>query len=354
MARATRRRCPTWRRRRPPSSRTSRSSPRPTGARRCRSSTRSPAGSRRCSSCSAPRSPPPPGRRRSRSPASSPSRPASCSCAAPAARRRPLDGDGGRHRGHDRVLHRDRQERAAPRRHDPVLRGRARGPGHRLRRRALGRPRPRRGPCAASRAGRRRRASAMFGAYGLVLAALRLAPAAPVAAVRETSVVMATALAAIFLHEHVSRARAARRGAGVRRRRRAGGHMSTRRRGRRRLRARLRGDRLLRRAGDHGRGRAHARDRIERRPQRRPPGRACGRRRPRSARPRQGRGRRGARPGAGRRRRGCRGAGGRRARPRRAGAARLPRRARARPGRRRPARARLAAGRPRSRASLRS
>lgn len=49
----------------------------------------------------------------------------------------------------------------------------------------------------------------MFGAYGLVLAALRLAPAAPVAAVRETSVVMATALAAVYLHEHVSRARAA-------------------------------------------------------------------------------------------------------------------------------------------------
>jgi drug/metabolite transporter (DMT)-like permease len=48
----------------------------------------------------------------------------------------------------------------------------------------------------------------MFGAYGLVLAALRLAPAAPVAAVRETSVVMATALAAIFLREHVSRGRA--------------------------------------------------------------------------------------------------------------------------------------------------
>jgi drug/metabolite transporter (DMT)-like permease len=49
----------------------------------------------------------------------------------------------------------------------------------------------------------------MFGAYGLVLEALRLAPAAPVAAVRETSVVMATALAAIFLREHVSRGRAA-------------------------------------------------------------------------------------------------------------------------------------------------
>ena len=49
---------------------------------------------------------------------------------------------------------------------------------------------------------------AMFGAYGLVLAALRLAPAAPVAAVRETSVVMATGLAAVYLHEHVTRERA--------------------------------------------------------------------------------------------------------------------------------------------------
>jgi drug/metabolite transporter (DMT)-like permease len=48
----------------------------------------------------------------------------------------------------------------------------------------------------------------MFGAYGLVLAALRLAPAAPVAAVRETSVVMATALAAVYLHERVTRERA--------------------------------------------------------------------------------------------------------------------------------------------------
>jgi drug/metabolite transporter (DMT)-like permease len=48
----------------------------------------------------------------------------------------------------------------------------------------------------------------MFGAYGLVLAALRLAPAAPVAAVRETSVVMATGLAALYLHERVTRERA--------------------------------------------------------------------------------------------------------------------------------------------------
>src|SRR5204863_2386203 len=49
----------------------------------------------------------------------------------------------------------------------------------------------------------------MFLAYALVLAALRLAPAASVAAVRETSVVMATALAAAFLGEPVSRGRAA-------------------------------------------------------------------------------------------------------------------------------------------------
>jgi drug/metabolite transporter (DMT)-like permease len=49
----------------------------------------------------------------------------------------------------------------------------------------------------------------MFGAYGLVLAALRLAPAAPVAAVRETSVVIATGLAALYLKERVTRERAA-------------------------------------------------------------------------------------------------------------------------------------------------
>lgn len=48
----------------------------------------------------------------------------------------------------------------------------------------------------------------MFLAYALVLAALRLAPAASVAAVRETSVVMATVLAAVVLHEPVSRGRA--------------------------------------------------------------------------------------------------------------------------------------------------
>jgi drug/metabolite transporter (DMT)-like permease len=48
---------------------------------------------------------------------------------------------------------------------------------------------------------------AMFGAYGLVLAALRHAPAAPVAAVRETSIVLAVALGAVVLHEPVGRAR---------------------------------------------------------------------------------------------------------------------------------------------------
>ena len=48
-----------------------------------------------------------------------------------------------------------------------------------------------------------------FGAYLLVLAALRLAEPGPVAAVRETSVVIAAALGALVLHERVTRARAA-------------------------------------------------------------------------------------------------------------------------------------------------
>ena len=46
-------------------------------------------------------------------------------------------------------------------------------------------------------------AVASFGAYALVLAALRLASAPEVAAVRETSVVLAALLAAVFLHEPV-------------------------------------------------------------------------------------------------------------------------------------------------------
>jgi drug/metabolite transporter (DMT)-like permease len=50
---------------------------------------------------------------------------------------------------------------------------------------------------------------ATFGAYTLVLAALARAPAAPVAAVRETSVVIATALAVPILHERVGPARLA-------------------------------------------------------------------------------------------------------------------------------------------------
>jgi drug/metabolite transporter (DMT)-like permease len=48
-----------------------------------------------------------------------------------------------------------------------------------------------------------------FGAYLPVLAALRLAEPGPVAAVRETSVVIATALGALILRERVTRARAA-------------------------------------------------------------------------------------------------------------------------------------------------
>jgi drug/metabolite transporter (DMT)-like permease len=46
-------------------------------------------------------------------------------------------------------------------------------------------------------------AAATFGAFLMVLAAFRLAPAAPVAAVRETSVVIAAILAAAVLHESV-------------------------------------------------------------------------------------------------------------------------------------------------------
>jgi drug/metabolite transporter (DMT)-like permease len=49
----------------------------------------------------------------------------------------------------------------------------------------------------------------VFGAYVLVLAALARAPAAPVAAIRETSVVIATALAAPILRERVGAARLA-------------------------------------------------------------------------------------------------------------------------------------------------
>jgi drug/metabolite transporter (DMT)-like permease len=48
----------------------------------------------------------------------------------------------------------------------------------------------------------------VVGAYGSVLAALRLADAAPVAAVRESSVVIAALMAAVFLHEAVDRRRA--------------------------------------------------------------------------------------------------------------------------------------------------
>jgi drug/metabolite transporter (DMT)-like permease len=46
-------------------------------------------------------------------------------------------------------------------------------------------------------------AAASFGAYALVLAALRLASAPEVAAVRETSVVLAALLAGTFLRECV-------------------------------------------------------------------------------------------------------------------------------------------------------
>lgn len=51
-------------------------------------------------------------------------------------------------------------------------------------------------------------APATFGSYALALFALQLAPAAPVAAVRETSVLLVTALAALWLKERVTVARA--------------------------------------------------------------------------------------------------------------------------------------------------
>ena len=50
-------------------------------------------------------------------------------------------------------------------------------------------------------------ATASYGAYALALFALKLAPAASVAAVRETSVVIAVALAAPVLRERVGPAR---------------------------------------------------------------------------------------------------------------------------------------------------
>jgi drug/metabolite transporter (DMT)-like permease len=46
-------------------------------------------------------------------------------------------------------------------------------------------------------------ALASFGAYALVLAALALAPAAPVAAVRESSIVFVAVLSALVLREPV-------------------------------------------------------------------------------------------------------------------------------------------------------
>ncbi|MEA2408555.1 MAG: hypothetical protein QOE69_2674 [Thermoleophilaceae bacterium] len=52
-------------------------------------------------------------------------------------------------------------------------------------------------------------AAATFGAFLMVLAAFRLAPAAPVAATRESSVVIAALLGAVVLHERVDASRIA-------------------------------------------------------------------------------------------------------------------------------------------------
>ena len=72
--------------------------------------------------------------------------------------------------------------------------------------------RPRGGAAAIRRAATPRIAVAalcIFGAYALVLAALERAPAAPVAALRETSVVFATAFAALVLGERAGPRRVA-------------------------------------------------------------------------------------------------------------------------------------------------
>jgi drug/metabolite transporter (DMT)-like permease len=58
-------------------------------------------------------------------------------------------------------------------------------------------------------------AAATFGAYAMVLAALELAPAAPVAAVRESSIVIAALMASLFLGEERRLAGAALVAAGV-------------------------------------------------------------------------------------------------------------------------------------------
>ena len=77
--------------------------------------------------------------------------------------------------------------------------------GHRSLRAPLpARRAPRTGPRRALRAHRGGHA----GAYLLVLAALQRAPAAPVAAVRETSILLVTLFAAVFLKERVTAARA--------------------------------------------------------------------------------------------------------------------------------------------------
>ena len=106
-------------------------------------------------------------------------------------------------------------------------------PGTRPRRPARAAP----APCAPRRARPRSpRPWRMFGAYALALAALRLAPAAARGAVRESSVVIATALAALVLHERVTRAAGGRARRSWRRRDRArlapascdGGHRGSR------------------------------------------------------------------------------------------------------------------------------
>ena len=92
-----------------------------------------------------------------------------------------------------RRLHARRRPRAAPRRADRLPRARAGGRRGAVRgRRGPGRDAPRGDPP------RLLAGAGMFGAYALALAALELAEAAPVAALRETSVVMAAVGAAAW------------------------------------------------------------------------------------------------------------------------------------------------------------
>ena len=144
--------------------------------------------------------------RRPRSAACCSSRRASCSSAgrrATATRGRSLVGDDDRR--HDRRLHARRPRRDPARRRAHLLRARPRRAVPRLpaaRGDAGDAARARPAPCSPPR-------SANVGSFVLGLLALRRGAAAPVLAVRSSSIVIATLLAGRVLAEHVSRRRLA-------------------------------------------------------------------------------------------------------------------------------------------------